>query len=728
MKTIYKITLLFFVLLFSSFSGIARSIEVIKGNPKAPSAFAVFVDKNTFTSCKEEILAYRQVLQSENLGVTIFASDWQKPEEVKAEIIKLAQKTPDLEGMVFIGDIPVVRVRRGQFLTTAFKMHETKFPMIESSVTSDRFYDDLSLKFEYIGQDTVYNDHFYYNLSEEGAVALHPKYYSGRMRVPKDFPGDKNEVLKAYLRKVVAAHKEINPLDHFIYFAGHGYNSDCTTVWLQQQIAFREYFPEVFKHSSGNKFLNYRQSPAMKLNLFNELQRKETDLFFFTEHGLPDAQVINGEYPAYNYTESIEELKRSIRTQYVRRYKGKAKEAAFKKEVLEAYHLNPSVLSDEEIEKYRVKDSIAAKNPHLELEDILKLKSNPRVIVFNACYNGSFHKDGYVAAYHIFNGGNTIVAQGNTVNVLQDKFPDQLIGHLALGLRAGQWQKEVIMLESHLIGDPAFRFAPEKTIDRAFFNKLSANLSTNKQDTAFWYSLLNNSDPRLRATGIKQLTGYYLERDTKNLPAFSEKLLSLFKNDQGWTVRIEILEQLARIKDANFTQAVALSFSDPYELVRRRGAMWAGKIGDPIFIPLLADVLLYHPETQRVQYAAQTALTVFDQDKVSEFIPNQERTKKQLAGYLQAIADPEAKLADRETAIRYLRNNPLHSSIDLFLQLLNNPQENTDAQLLIAEALGWFDHSFRRNEIVAALENRMQQGGLSTEVEREIKKTIKRLK
>ncbi|MBO8428325.1 MAG: hypothetical protein IAC68_00115 [Bacteroidetes bacterium] len=68
-----------------------------------------------------------------------------------------------------------------------------------------------------------------------------------------------------------------------------------------------------------------------------------------------------------------------------------------------------------------------------------KLEPSPRVTIFNACYNGSFHEPGYVAGYHIFNDGRTVVTQGNTVNVLQDKWAEQLIGLLYMGARIGFW-------------------------------------------------------------------------------------------------------------------------------------------------------------------------------------------------------------------------------------------------------------------------------------------------
>ena len=48
--------------------------------------------------------------------------------------------------------------------------------------------------------------------------------------------------------------------------------------------------------------------------------------------------------------------------------------------------------------------------------------------------------------------------QGNSVNALQDKWPDRYIGLLDCGVRIGQWGRHVHYLETHLIGDPTYRF------------------------------------------------------------------------------------------------------------------------------------------------------------------------------------------------------------------------------------------------------------------------------
>jgi hypothetical protein len=106
----------------------------------------------------------------------------------------------------------------------------------------------------------------------------------------------------------------------------------------------------------------------------------------------------------------------------------------------------------------------------------------------------------------------------------------------------------------------------------------------------------------------------------------------------------------------------------------------------------------------------------------------QQKRSKQIATYLQAIASADTKPANRETAIRYLRNYPLHEYIAVFLKLLADPTESDDVRLMMAEALGWFEYSYRREEIVPAIEKCIRSGRLSAKLESEMKKTLKRLK
>lgn len=710
-KTVYRqfmFVLLCYLMSFNSLvyaksymAPLSNKVSIIKCNPKAASSFAIFIDNKSFNECREEVLAYKYQLEQEGLATSILHAEWDNPNMVKHEIASLAAKKPQLEGMVFIGDIPIVRVRKGQHLTTAFKMNETTFPMNESSVPSDRFYDCPSLVFNYVGQDSINTNWFYYNLSHEGEQSLSPDYYSARMVVPQTLVQatgiDKYTLLKRYLIKVVKVHKEQNVLDKFIYFAGSGYNSDCLTAWRQQAIAFKSYFPAAFKDVSGNRFLNFRQDPQMKFTLFNEMQRGQIDVFLFYEHGSPEKQYIGGDYPSENLGDHVNMLKNYIRSGYKRAKKEKKGE--FLKEACAYYGFPAEMFSQKEMDLFWVEDSTRLANRDINLKDLATLKTGARFTMLNACYNGSFHQPGYVAGYHLFNDGNTVVTQGNTVNVLQDKWADQLIGMLSLGIRIGFWQKEVITLESHLIGDPTFCFNVEKP------NSWNSDLLFSTDNEAYWREQLQVRQGIVRALAIKQLQKCYLVGGLKDSRSFSKNMLDIFNTDANLIVRMQALNALAICADENLTAAVLKGLYDPYEMIRRQSAHLAGKIGDPSFVKELKNVIKNYPEAIRVTYAAQSALQCFS-------------TKKQI----------NTSDAGVQNDIRKLRNYPSHFQVDHLLTILNDQSVGTDIRLLLCEALGWYSYSIHREKLISALEVSLQNDTHPLELRAEMTKTLKRLK
>lgn len=74
---------------------------------------------------------------------------------------------------------------------------------------------------------------------------------------------------------------ENNPLDHIVFYAGSGANSDDLNLWREKPMLFKEYFPLAFKKASGNHFYDFRQNDGLVRKLFTEIQRPETDAFFF---------------------------------------------------------------------------------------------------------------------------------------------------------------------------------------------------------------------------------------------------------------------------------------------------------------------------------------------------------------------------------------------------------------------------------------------------------------
>ena len=89
----------------------AAQVKIDKCGIKSGTSFAVITDSATYEKCGEELKAYKQVLEEEGLGTWIVSADWASPDEVKAEILKLASGKPALEGIVLVGDVPIAMVR-----------------------------------------------------------------------------------------------------------------------------------------------------------------------------------------------------------------------------------------------------------------------------------------------------------------------------------------------------------------------------------------------------------------------------------------------------------------------------------------------------------------------------------------------------------------------------------------------------------------------------------------
>ena len=85
--------------------------------------------------------------------------------------------------------------------------------------------------------------------------------------------------------------------------------------------------------------------------------------------------------------------------------------------------VNEVFIKDLDNPKFWEADSLHYADERIVTEDLMKrnLSTNPKMIMFDACYNGSFHENDYIAGQYIFNDGQTLVAQGNTRNVLQDR-------------------------------------------------------------------------------------------------------------------------------------------------------------------------------------------------------------------------------------------------------------------------------------------------------------------
>ena len=355
----------------------------------------------------------------------------------------------------------------------------------------------------------------------------------------------------------------------------------------------------------------------------------------------------------------------------------------------------------------------------MNLEDLNSHTLNPRFVVFNACYNGSFHQPGYVAGSYIFGDGRTVVAQGNTVNVLQDRWTYELFGLLTHGVRVGQYNRMVATLEGHIIGDPAFRFAP--TVEGSLAQdmvtkKVSNGKKANLKNVAYWNSLLDAPNADVQSLALRMLS------DGGAISA--KELLNKYRTCNYATTRMECLKLIMRFGSCPETIAVVSeALYDSYEVVRRNAATYAWMLGAEELADEISDVLINYPESQRVGFILnramemlpeQVAMAAFDKAAAATHYPEKEniealrkyqlRSQKTKQSEMEDLFNNEEKLAARISAIRGVRNNTYHEYVPQMIALVNDEAQPMELRVAVVEALGWFVASPRKAEIIAACE------------------------
>lgn len=711
-------------------------VKIEAPKTKQATAFAIITDDVTYGKTKEAIEAYRDATEADGLSTYIVSSNWKSPDEVKAEIQKIYKGNIPLEGIVLVGDVPIALIRNAQHMTTAFKMNEDKFPIQQSSVPSDRFYDDLNLTFDYLEQDTKQPLHFYYKLREDSPQKLNPSFYSARIKYPEKRGGDKYEAIASFLRRATAdkLKRNLNYLDSFVSYTGSAYNSECLIAWRDEEKALKEYFPYAWSGISSAKFMNFRMADVMKYKLFNELQRKDVDVFMFHEHGTPNLQLINNDPAADSFASQYKNVRSSIYAEARKALRGKKLPLdSIKSNLGQKYSVSESFF-DELLNKELFKaDSIKNADVYINLADLKNLNTYPKFVMFDACYNGSFHEDDYVAGYYIFNDGNTLVTQGNTRNVLQDRWTIEMIGILSHGARVGQYNRLVATLEGHLIGDPTVHFTPRSN------ESLKTDMVLYRNDTKVWENYLKSTDPSIQAVALR----YLVNQDvTKKL---APRLLDVFKISTHNTVRMEALKLLSRYGGAQFTEAVSLALSDPYELIARQASIYAGKIGDPILLKPLASAYINQEDRARVSHNANRALLEFATEDVvrtqievlneSNILDKDDKIKQLSAKKadptnqsLKTILDKSAKTDARINEIRTVRNFNYHYNLDDYFSVLSDTSDDVNVRIVLAETLGWFTTSFRKNEIINKCKIVLADKATPEQLKLELEQTINRLK
>ena len=731
MKNIY----LLLVLAGLSISSVLAEIKIIKPSVSESSSFAIVVDKSSYEKVESPILDYKKAVEEiEHLSTYIIIVNNETPDVIREELQKLYSTEPKLEGAVFVGDIPIPMIRGAQHLTSAFKMSE-KRDWIESSVPSDRFYDDFDLQFQYLKQDSSNSLLYYYELLPESPQKIQKDIYSGRIKPPVD-DETKYSMISDYLAKVVEAKKNPELLDNGFVFSGHGYHSESLTAWNDESISLHEQFPLMFEVGGRLKHIRASMSDnKMKEIIMMELSKKEVDLAIFHAHGVEDRQLLVGYPAAESIGENSEAIRRFLRSK-IRTFKERGRDVEEAKNSYKTrYNLTEEWFEGTFEDSVIAADSIYDYSMDMYSDDLALFSPQSEFVIFDECFNGAFHVENYISGRYLFGSGNVIASIAGSIGVLQDLWANQFLGLLEEGVSVGNWFMENHYLEHHIIGDPTFHFKSTNKID------LNKKIVEEANNVEFWQKLLNAPEADVRALAVSKM--YSLLGDK-----FIPQLVNIYKNDISYNVRARAFYALADTRSEEFLDLLTVSINDPYEYIRRISGKLMGNTGSDRYIPYMINAII-HDEGKRVAFGTSMALELMDPDKVLEeadkiilslpdFIDkdsykrkfenvarrNQSRLNDEIIPMVTSDTLTQRK---RLFNIRILRNSDYKGAIDPLLEVVKDKNAPIDIRTALVEAFGWYYYSEKRGTIIKAMDELISKNNLPEEIKNEAVKTKNRL-
>lgn len=685
---------------------------------------AVVVDPQTYGQISGAVDDYASAISTKSRKAIVLVDRWGVPDSLRAELRRLHDRE-HLEGAVLVGDIPIPMIRDAQHLCTAFKMNQTAAWHL-SSVPSDRYYDDFDLDFEFLKQDDKRAELFYYSLTGKGAQRVDCDIYTARVKPASG--ADKYARISDFLTRAAAAHRNgRQPIDKVLFFSGHGYNSDSMNARIDEAYALREQFPVLGSPEGRLEYINHNFDEFVGERLLSALDDPQLDIALLHHHGSPAVQYMNGS----PYASSPDKWIELARNYFRGKMRDSSDPARSRRYFKDKYGIPDSWMDDATDPAMVEQDSLRSQAMDIHPSDVDAHCPQAAFLMLDACFNGSFVKDDYMAAHYIFHpGGGVMAVKANTVNTLQDIWPDELAGLLDMGVSVGNWLKGQLTLESHIFGDPTFTFTPSGKAG----SKVDAMISKGP-GACGWKRLMRSSNPELRCLAIKMLH--------RSARISATRLLDIQRQDPSPLVRLEAFNTLSFIHDGSFTQAIATALGDDYELTRRLAAKFAVVNQDPSLCSRLMDAYLDPCCTARENFQLRSALEGQPLEKVQELLSSRphwkgaetdeavkryfERSDSSRRADYAALAAGELTPRQAMSLIKTERNNCSVSSIEDLLRIIADEGADATVRLTAAEALGWYKYSYKRDyllERVSALTEQVSD----QQINAELLKTAARLK
>lgn len=712
--------------------------------------FAVVVDSISYREAKTEILDYVRAIEDvQGMRVYTVIDRWGIPDSIREELKRLyAQKDAPIAGCVFMGDIPVPMIRDAQYLCSAFKMSQ-KMPWRDSSVPSDRFYDDFGLQFRFLKNDST-APYFYYSLTSDGDQQVKPNIFSGRIR-PTDTAGSSRyEKLRAYLSKATYRKRHPERLTSMFVYTGSGSLSESKVAHIDEMGSMREHFPasanakgafpngiQMLSNTGVTfSYMDYSDAPYIKTKLMTEMMRPDLSVGLMHHHGDYDTQYLSSYPRPQGRAEALEYLRHCYAQRIGNAYRFGENVDSVKHVLCERDGVPYAWLDSLDERQVNEQDSIESSRQNLTLPDFQRFgyKPNCRLVLFDACYNGSFHRDDCIANEYIFQSGSTIAGLGATVNVLQDKWPDRYLGLMSRGMMVGYMNMLNADLEMHVIGDPTFCFLPDS-------NDAKSSLPDIQAKSSLPGIQAKSSLPDIQALTIRRLA------DSGVLS--SDSLKEIMRSSPYGIVRLEAYQAIReRGYNQDFVDALLLGANDDFELLQRFAVNDIIHCGDARLTDTYARLLTQNNTSARVAFNALDGVQFFPKqsllkavehclDSLSVYVVNPD-------DYRQSLINKISKYFDRwdEDIDRLCMDSLSHRRAMLqadFMRIYLPPYQaarvaaytekvdNEELQTALLGALGWHRLGFQVEEVRASVRRMAANRRLPQAVRSEAVRTLKRL-
>ena len=685
-------------------SALSISLPADAGKPGRASV-AVVIDQDCYSQTKDAVNEYVDAMELDGKTGILLIDEWGVPDSIRVRLETLHREKA-LEGAVLIGDIPVPMIRDAQHLSSAFKMDQ-KRDWKESSIPSDRYYDDFHLQFNFLSRDKDRKDFFYYSLAPESPQQIRSDIYTARIKPAQG--QDKYKAIADFLRKAVRTKKAaieaagrgtdglaLAEPDRVMFFAGHGYNSESMVSRMNEYKALHEQIPSVNKPGGKVDFINFDFDKSVKTRLLSALGDEDLDVALLHHHGYNDMQLLNGS----PYESTPDGWLALARNYFREKMRSSRNPEATRKDFIKRFGIPGEWLDEASDPELIIKDSLYDRSMDIYTDDIDRYDIKARFVLFDACFNGAFTEADYVVPHYLFGeANNTVAALAHSVNTLQDVWTDELVGLFDEGVCAGNIFKHVWSLENHLFGDPTFHFGAVSDLDR--------KVSMKEEKAGIWRKLLKSEST---PCDVKCLAVRVL---TRNGNITGEELLDLQRNSGSGIVRLAAFNGNIELAGNCLTEAISLGLDDSYELLQRLSARYAGYNQSPELDEQIVRLYVDPLTPTRVMFQLKAPLVDIETGKATELVRKYGHWKgdeglDSLIDYLEVcgkslsedLANLESDSPNARNARLFIRSQRNQCRADILdaLQTFFAKTDDPAIKLQIAELLGWYRYSYAREK------------------------------